>query len=426
MARANHPEAASFVESVEVHVESRLKEFFEPRMVDYLALLRQMVAINSFTTNPEGVNSLGEFTAGAFAHLGFEAEFVQSALPQYGRHLVLTRPGRTERKVGLVSHLDTVFPPEEEVRNNFTWRVAGDRIYGPGTVDIKGGTVMILMVLDALRELAPETFDDVTWVVLLDAAEEADAEDFGVLCRRRLEGALACLIFEGGNVNGNDALTVVARKGMVIYRAVSEGKAAHAGVSHREGANAVVQMADVVQRVAALTDYERDLTFNVGTIRGGTVTNRVPHFAEIGVEMRAYTPEIYEEGMAAMLALDGHTSVYSAGNGRFPCRVTVSVERSTPPWPRNPATDGLFELWRETGARLGVNVLPEQRGGLSDGNHTWAVVPTLDGLGPSGANAHCSEQAADGSKEQEYVTVSSFIPKASLNTLAILKLVSGG
>jgi glutamate carboxypeptidase len=406
-------------------VESHLKEFLEPRLPDYLALLRQMVAINSFTTNPDGINALGEFTAGAFAHLGFQAEFIQSAGPQYGRHLVLTRPGRSSRKIGLVSHLDTVFPAEEEICNNFAWRVEGDRIYGPGTVDIKGGTVLILMVLDALREFAPDTFEDVTWVVLLDAAEEADADDFGAICRRRLEGALACLIFEGGNVNGRDALVVVARKGMVIYRAVSEGKASHAGVAHREGANAVVQMADVIQRVARLTDYERDLTFNVGYVCGGTVTNRVPHFAEMGVEMRAFTPEVYEQGVAAMLALDGHSTIYSAGNGRYPCKVSITIERSTQPWPRNRATDRLYEIWRDTGAALGLNVVPEQRGGLSDGNHTWQVVPTLDGLGPSGANAHCSEQAADGSKEQEYVTVSSFIPKACLNTLAILKLANG-
>jgi glutamate carboxypeptidase len=404
-------------------VEARLKEFLEPRMPDYLALLRQMVAINSFTTNPDGVNALAEFTAGAFAHLGFETAFVQSAVPAYGRHLVLTRPGRSSRKIGLVSHLDTVFPAEEEIRNNFTWRVEGDRIYGPGTVDIKGGTVMILMVLDALRHLAPDTFDDVTWVVLLDAAEEADADDFGALCRRRLEGALACLIFEGGNLNGRDALIVVARKGMVIYRAVSEGKAAHAGVSHREGANAIVQMADVIQRVTSLTDYERDLTFNIGYVSGGTVTNRVPHHAEMGVEMRAFTPEVFEQGVAAMLALDGHSSVHSAGDGRYPCIVSVAIERSTQPWPQNEATDRLYEIWRDSGASLGLNILREQRGGLSDGNHTWQVIPTLDGLGPSGANAHCSEHAADGSKEQEYVTVSSFVPKTSLNVLAILRLV---
>jgi glutamate carboxypeptidase len=65
----------------------------------------------------------------------------------------------------------------------------------------------------------------------------------------------------------------------------------------------------------------------------------------------------------------------------------------------------------------------EERGGLSDGNLIWDNVPTLDGLGPWGDNDHCSERSADGSKLPEYVEVSSFVPKAALNTVAILKLL---
>ena len=106
-----------------------------------------------------------------------------------------------------------------------------------------------------------------------------------------------------------------------------------------------------------------------------------------------------------------------------PCQVTVTVERKTQPWPRNEQTDHLFEVWRETAAELGYDTIPEYRGGLSDGNHFWHAVPTTDGMGPSGKNAHCSEQSEDGTKEQEYVSVSSFVPKATLNTLAILKLI---
>jgi glutamate carboxypeptidase len=64
----------------------------------------------------------------------------------------------------------------------------------------------------------------------------------------------------------------------------------------------------------------------------------------------------------------------------------------------------------------------QERGGLSDGNLIWDAVPTLDGLGPWGDNDHCSERSADGTKEPEYVEVSSFVPKALLNTIAILKL----
>src|SRR5437016_10155072 len=103
-------------------------EFLEKELPAALEMLRQMVEINSFTANPEGVNKLGRLTAECFAPLGFAAEFVPSANRDYGNHLVLTRRGRSNRNIALVSHLDTVFPAEEETRNNFHWQREGDRI----------------------------------------------------------------------------------------------------------------------------------------------------------------------------------------------------------------------------------------------------------------------------------------------------------
>ena len=165
-----------------------LRSFLDARLHGYLQMLQEMVAINSFTANPAGVNALAELTAQQFASLGFQAEFIPSENPRFGNHLVLTRPGSGRRKMGFVSHLDTVFPPQEEIANDFFWREEGERIYGPGTVDIKGGTVLMAMVLEAIREAAPAAFDDVTWVLLLDASEETDGQDFGELCKERLAG----------------------------------------------------------------------------------------------------------------------------------------------------------------------------------------------------------------------------------------------
>jgi glutamate carboxypeptidase len=407
------------------NLPQQLDQFLQPRLPSYLELLRQMVAINSYTRNPEGVNALGKLTAAAFADLGFTPELIQSDQPSFGQHLILTRHGRTNRAIGLVSHLDTVFPPEEEERNNFSWRPEGDRIYGPGTVDIKGGTVMIKMVLDSLQAVAPDLFEAITWVILLDAAEEDEAHDFGAICRERLaDNGLACLIFEGGERDAEEnQLLVVARKGMAIYEVETAGRAAHAGTSHPEGANALVQMADLIQQIAGFTDYERYLTFNVGKIEGGTVTNRVPHYAKIGLEMRAFTPDVFADGVAQMMALNGYSSVSSPHDG-YACQTTVALTRQTAPWPRNEATDRLYEIWRETAVTLNISPAMQERGGLSDGNHTWFAAPSLDGLGPSGGNAHCSERSDDGRKDQEYVLVSSFIPKTIWNALAIMRLAA--
>src|SRR5690349_10450330 len=142
---------------------STLNQFLEQQLPAALEMLRQMVGMNSFTDNRDGVNRLGRFTADCFAPLGFKAEFVPSANPGWGDHLVLVRPGMSGRGIAMISHLDTVFPPEEEARNNFQWLVEGDRIYGPGTHDIKGGTVMMWLILSALRAQAPKEFGDITW-----------------------------------------------------------------------------------------------------------------------------------------------------------------------------------------------------------------------------------------------------------------------
>jgi glutamate carboxypeptidase len=121
------------------------------------------------------------------------------------------------------------------------------------------------------------------------------------------------------------------------------------------------------------------------------------------------------------LALAGKGEVQSPADG-FACQVKVEILTESSPWPRNPGTDGLFKLWKQSADELGLAVNGEERGGLSDGNLTWDAVPTLDGLGPWGDNDHCSERSLDGSKLPEFVEVSTFVPKAILNMAAILKL----
>ena len=400
-----------------------LKKFVEGQMPTALDLLRQMVGINSWTLNPAGVNKLAKFTASCFTPLGFKAELVQSTNPKFGNHLVMTRPGKSSRSVAMVSHLDTVFPPEEEARNNFRWQVEGDRAYGPGTQDIKGGTVMMWLVLRAFQMQLPKVFDEITWKLFLNSSEEMFSPDFGDLCRNRCDGnTLGALVFETEGRLGEERLMVVARKGRASWRVTIAGRAAHAGGKHSQGANAIVQLGQLLPRIAALTDYSRDLTFNVGTVSGGTVLNRVPHEAIAEGEFRTFKPEIYNEAKAALLAMAGWGDVKSPVD-RFPCQIKVEILTESRPWPRNSATDRLYNFWKAAGDELKMPINLQERGGLSDGNLIWDAIPTLDGLGTWGDNDHCSERSADGTKVPEYIEMSGFVPKATLNTLAILKLI---
>jgi glutamate carboxypeptidase len=139
-----------------VQIVDGLRKFLNEQLPATLEMLRQMVGINSFTSNREGVNRLARFTADCFAPLGFSAEHVPSTNPEFGDHFVLTRRGRSGKSIAMVSHLDTVFPAEEEERNNFHWLPEGDRIYGPGTQDIKGGTAMMWAGRSAVRAQVPD------------------------------------------------------------------------------------------------------------------------------------------------------------------------------------------------------------------------------------------------------------------------------
>ena len=263
----------------------------------------------------------------------------------------------------------------------------------------------------------------ITWKLLLNSSEECYSPDFGDLCRKRFDpGTLAALVFEAESRLGTEHLLVVARKGRATWRVTASGRAAHAGGKHNQGANAILQLGQTVQKIAALTDYSSDLTFNVGSIQGGTVLNRVPHQAVAEGEFRAFTPDVYARARKSLLDLAGPGNVRSLSD-QFPCQLLVEVLHESNPWPRNPGSDRLLQLWQQAGSELDLLVGPEERGGLSDGNLIWDAVPTLDGLGPWGDHDHCSERSPDGSKVPEYVEISSFIPKAMLNVVAILKLV---
>ena len=382
-----------------------------------LDFLRRLVAINSFTANPEGVDEVARQTAAEFAPLGFAAELVPCATAETGHHLFLTHRGQGGDPIVLVTHSDTVFPPEEEKLNDFKWDERPDegRIYGPGTVDNKGGTALIWLMLQVLRDVAPEVFERTHWLVAANAAEEIIGDDFGSATANLCGGkARAVLVFEGGPVDERGWHIVTSRKGRSSWKLSAEGKAAHAGSKHHEGINAIDALARVLPDIAALTNASVERTVNIGMIQGGTVVNRVPHEAVAEWECRATEPAVLQQADDFFATLSS-----MAPNG-----AKLSAERTghTAAWPGSVESEALFHLWHEAAAAMNLTAVSVPRGGLSDANHLWHLAPTLDGLGPFGGNAHCSERSADGSKLPEYVEPASFVPKAVMNVLALLKL----
>jgi len=400
------------------HLESAASRHLPPT----LEWLRRMVECNSFTTNAAGVNALGQLTAECFASLGFKSESVPSLHPEHGQHLFLRRRPRTtpahSQPIVLVTHLDTVFPAEEERRHQFQWKQdpSADCIYGPGTVDNKGGTALIWLMLQMLQEAAPDFLDQTDLLIAANAAEEVIGSDFAERTAERCpDGARCVLVFEGGPIeNTTEYHLVTARKGRFEFRIDSHGRASHAGSKHHEGINAVVELASLLPKIAALSDPAQDLTVNIASVQGGTVLNRVPHHASAELEMRAYDPTVLAQAEATLQQL--------AGTSSGGARIEITCCGRTQGWPGGPGTNSLFDLWATAARQIGLKALPKPRGGLSDANYLYSLGPTLDALGPFGVNAHCSEHDPASGKIPELVYPASFVPKALLNTLALLNL----
>jgi glutamate carboxypeptidase len=377
-----------------------------------IRVLKDLVAVNSFTHNREGVNKVGDMCVALFEPLGFKARRERSPTEDCGDHVILTRPGTPgARKLVLVSHLDTVYPED-----NFAWREEGDRIYGPGVCDIKGGTVVLWLALRALRAAEPALFDATSWTVLHNASEEGGCPDFPGIAREASAGAHACLVYEAGFDAPDGATTVVvSRKGAARFHVHTTGHEAHSGNAHPAGASAIREMCALVERIEALTDYDKDITLNVGRIEGGSFVNCVPGWSTCHVDLRIATPEAYAWGREELLGLAGPGQVRSA-DGAFRCEIAVEEVPGYPPWPPNEESDRLGALVVDVARELGQSVVVSRRKGASDGSNVWDVAPTIDGLGPIGRSTHIVGK--------ESVDRSSLVPRARLSVELFKRLLS--
>lgn len=298
-------------------------------------------------------------------------------------HLIYGAPGCAL----LCCHYDTVWPAGTATTRPMTTR--DGRAYGPGTADMKGGIAVAIAAVEALAAVAP----DVPWRLSLTPDEEIgnrSTRDTIAQLAREATGVLVleCALPDGG--------VKTARKGTAEVRIAVEGRAAHAGNDHADGANAVVAAAHLAVLAAGLHDPER-ATVCVGVLRGGDRRNVVPDHAELSLDVRSFQPEAIEAVFAALR--DAPTTVPGT-------RVTVEGEMHRPPMPRTTAIAGLYATATSIGAELGLTLPEHAVGGGSEANMAAGAGATvLDGLGPVGAGSHALE---------EYVEVASIVDRAAL------------
>lgn len=379
--------------------------------------LERLVRANSHTLNLEGVEANAGMLARGFAPLGFHARRIPSTNSEYAPHLVLDNHAEAPA-VLLVSHLDTVFTPEEQMEGFSGLETPEGFLRGPGTNDIKGGSVMMWLMLRAWMKSMRAT-PPVRWILAWNSCEEHLSPDFSASLLKELpDRTLACLVMEADNRKLEGHEVVVARKGRASWRVVAHGRGAHSGNAHAQGLNAIERLSEIVLELQNLTDYGMDLTVNVGTISGGVSTNRVPDRAVAEFEVRFRSHRGYEDIRQHLLGMN-------ATGSKTRCGVVLEPLQEIAAWSGEGDSTRLAETWREAGRICGYEVGAASRGGLSDANYFSSHLPTLDGLGPRGGNAH-GVGVVDGKLLiTEYVDPDSFFTKALVNLYAIRRLLCG-
>jgi glutamate carboxypeptidase len=355
-----------------------LLQFCEERQAATLSLLRQMVEIESPSDDKAAVDSLGACLAQEFERRGGKVRVHRQE--NYGNHLEAEFPGRDGAKpVLLLGHFDTVWPLGTLAKMPF--QVRDGRAFGPGVLDMKAGLVLMLLALDALRELNRNQHRPV--VVLLDTDEEVGSISGRPIVEAVAGKCEAVLVLEPAQGPEGDLKT--ARKGVGGYTIRVRGRAAHAGVDFEKGHSAILELARQLLEVAKFTDLNRGITVNPGVIRGGTRTNVVPAeaWAEVDVRIaRVADAHELEQKFAGLRSFDSE------------CSLEVGGGLNRPPMERTEGTVRLFNIAREQAAKLGIMVREAATGGGSDGNFTSAMgIPTLDGLGAVGEGAHAAHES---------------------------------
>jgi glutamate carboxypeptidase len=382
--------------------ESQITAWLATQQDAMLALLRDMVDIDSGSYNKGGIDAVGSVVRRFLAAHDIPVEVKPQA--KHGDCLRAAVPwdgpsGNAGGNIVLMGHCDTVFPDGEVARRPFS--VRDDIAYGPGVADMKAGLVMNCFVLAAFAKFggAPAPL-----VGLFTGDEEIGSPEGRAVIETEARRARAVFNSEPGRVSGN---VVTGRKGGVFMAFRITGKAAHSGANFSDGVSAIEELARKVQAIHALTDLERGITLNVGLISGGQSVNTVAPWAEGQIDLRYVAPADRDDVMARIEAIMRRAELPGT-------HTELKVRGEFLPLTQSPEAKRLFDLYVEAAADSGFKTGGEFTGGCADSGFTAAMgAPTICAVGPVGGKAHSPE---------EFLQVDSLVPRAQACARAILRL----
>ena len=353
----------------------------------------EWVELESPTNDAAAVNRMADKVVSECEDLGLNIERIPGE--EGWGDLVIARSNDVNSDqpgILVLTHIDTVHPVGTKGGEN-PIRREGDKLYGPGSYDMKAGAYMSTYAYRYLQRLGREPNLPVTFMFM---SEEEVGSPFS---RKHIEAeavkAKYVLVSEPARDGGK---VVVARKGVADFVMRATGRPSHAGSMHADGRSAIKEIARQILEVEEMTDYERGVTFNAGMITGGTGINVVPRECEVHIDMRVTTQEDGEEFCTKLLNRKSHDP-----------DVTIEIKggMNRPPYQMTEGGKALFEFARDACLEHGLELqYTPITGGGSDGNYSGAMgIPTLDGMGVDGAGAHTLD---------EHILISSLVPRTQM------------
>ena len=378
--------------------EKRIVRAVDDRQAQALGLLAETVDIDSATENHAGVRKVGDVLARELAELGFETRWADVPA-EVGRagHLVAVHRGTKGQRLLLIGHLDTVLEGER-------FRRDGNRAYGSGTADMKGGNVIIVEALRALHAAGALRDRQVTVVFT------GDEEDPGAPVELSREALLAAgeqsdiaLGFEGGL----PGVAVIGRRGIGTWRLHVTGRQAHSSGIFREsqGYGAIFEAARILDRFREELQ-EPNLTYNPSVILGGTTvtydeaskggtalgkTNVIPREVRVTGDLRFLSSAQFDAAREKMTAIVAESLPETSA--------AISFEQE---YPSMAPTDAnlrvlavLDAVSRDLGAGPVIAQDPAERGAGDISFVCSGRLACLDGLGAMGDDVHAPGEFAE-------------------------------
>ncbi|PTB97894.1 peptidase M20 [Marivirga lumbricoides] len=372
----------------------------------YTELLKKIVNINSGTMNFEGVKQVGSILAKEFEALGMETEWSPGDSFNRAGHLIAKTKGKKGPKLLLIGHLDTVFEPDSPFQE---YTMLNDSIMqGPGVADMKGGDVIIIMALKALKEA--DALADMQIEVVMTGDEEKSGspiEKSKEVLIKAAKWADIALAFE--NADGDPKTIVTSRRGSSGWLLKVKGNAAHSSqiFTDKVGVGAIYEASRILNEFYVQLSKEENLTFNPGVILGGTQTefeigksggtatgksNVVAQEVTVSGDIRAVSTEQLEKAKKIMNQIISNNYPETSAT-------LIFKEGGYPPLTNTEGNQKLLRYYSNTSEDLGfgsVSAVHPRNAGAADVSFTsgW-VTMAIDGMGMCGADDHTINETGD-------------------------------